>query len=272
VTAGTAFELLGRAFGIATPGPDLAAQVARLMPSLARPLEPGGADEVWTLHEESGAWIVQAPALPPERFPDLGAALEAVEFLVTSRLLSLLPTVPQLHAAGAVFRDRAVIAVGESGAGKSSIALQWSRAGIPVLGDDVVLLDREDRAVAFPRHFSVARARLEAAGAVPDAALSRGRADDELRYDPASPGGGGWAPPAPVSLIAVIQRAAGLPLSVESIAPAHALTLLLGALHQTGSPPTDCFPRLAALAERSRAVRVTFDDAGEAARVLASLA
>jgi hypothetical protein len=267
---GTAFELLGRAFGIATTSPDIAAHVARIFPSVARPLEDGGADEVWSLRRADGQWLIEPPALPVERFAQWDEALEAIEFLVTSRLLALHPDRAQLHAAGAVPRGRAVLAIGQSGAGKSSIALHWSLAGMPVLGDDVVLLDHEDRAVAFPRLFTVHRARLADAGATPDATLQWGPADDEVRYDPRT--GGGWAEPAEIGVVAMLSRVAGAPLAVDSVPATEVLNLLVGSLHPTGLGPEPCFERLARIARRARGVRVGFGEARQAAEALAALA
>ena len=50
-----------------------------------------------------------------------------------------------LHAAGTVVSSRALVALGSSGAGKSSLALAWSLAGYPLLGDDAVLLAADGR-------------------------------------------------------------------------------------------------------------------------------
>jgi hypothetical protein len=267
LASGVAFEVLGRAFGVATPSPAIAQEVARVFPAATRPL--AGADEVWTLREEREAWIIEPPALPVERFATLSHALDAIEFLVASRLLVLHAPVPQLHAAGAVPRDQAVLAIGESGAGKSSVALHWSRSGIPVLGDDAVFLAERARAIAFPRLFSVDRARLASAGTTPDPALQWGTPDDEVRYDPAS--GGGWAPPAPIGLIAFLERRPQGPPVAERLPKSRALSLLAGALLPTGCGPDRCFDLLVGVAERARAVQLTFSDSGEAARELAAL-
>lgn len=264
---GVAFELLGRAFGVATPSPAIAQEVARVFPAATRPL--AGADEVWTLRQARDAWLVEPPGLPVERFATLSHALDAIELLVASRLLALQAAIPQLHAAGAVPRDEAVLAIGRSGAGKSSIALHWSRAGIPVLGDDAVLLAERARAIAFPRLFSVDRARLAGAGATADPALQWGPPDDEVRYDPAS--GGGWAPAAPVGLIAFIERRPQGPPVAERLPKSLALSLLAGALLPTGCGPDRCFDLLLGVAERAHAVRLTFSDSGEAARELVAL-
>jgi energy-coupling factor transporter ATP-binding protein EcfA2 len=241
--------------------------VARVFPAATRPL--AGADEVWTLREARDSWLVEPPGLPVERFATLSHALDAIELLVASRLLALQAEIPQLHAAGAVPRGEAVLAIGRSGAGKSSIALHWSQAGIPVLGDDAVLLAERARALAFPRLFSVDRARLASAGTTADPALQWGPPDDEVRYDPAS--GGGWAPAAPVGLIAFIERRPQGPPVAERLPKSLALSLLAGALLPTGCGPDRCFDLLLGVAERAHAVRLTFSDSGEAARELVAL-
>lgn len=265
--AGVAFTLLGRAFGVATPSAAIAREVARVFPAGAGPL--AAADEVWAVRQERDAWLVEPPHLPVERFPSLSHALDAIEFLVASRLLALHAALPQVHASGAVPGTGAVLAIGESGAGKSSIALNWSRAGIAVLGDDAVFLDERARAVAFPRLFSVDRARLAGTGAAPDPSVQWGEPDDEVRYDPTS--GGGWAAPAPVGLVAFLRRASTGPARTEPMSKSRALSLLAGALLPTGAGPDRCFDRLVAIAERARTVSLTFADAGEAASALVAL-
>jgi hypothetical protein len=266
---GIAFELLGRAFGVATPDPAVSSQVARLFPTIARPLAPGGANEVWALARDGDGWSVQPPGLPLQSFSVWADALEAIEFLITTRLLALHHHRPQLHAAGCVVNHHAVLAIGASGAGKSSIALQWSTAGLPLLGDDVILLDETDQAVAFPRYPAVDCARLAEAGATPYTADRLAVEGNEVRYDPRS--GGGWAAAAPIGVIGVIRRAPG-PLTIESLPPAQALGMLGAALHTTGCGPHECFSQLTRVVREARAVLVTFAHAGEAARALAAFA
>jgi hypothetical protein len=264
---GVGFSVLGRVFGLATPTDAVAREVARVFPAAARPL--AGAHEVWALRQNGDTWVIEPPGLPIERFDSPSLALDALEFLVASRLLALHHTTPQIHASGAVPRAHAVLAIGQSGAGKSSVALNWSRAGIPVLGDDVILIDPQNRAVAFPRLFSVDRARLASAGLTADPAHQWGEPDDEARYDPVS--GGGWATPAPVGVIAFLHRVAQGPPVTEPLSRAQALSLLAGALLPTGAAPGRCFDQLVAIVEPARAVNLTFSDAGQAAHTLAAL-
>jgi hypothetical protein len=64
---------------------------------------------------------------------------------------------------------------------------------------------------------------------------------------------------------------AGTPVA-ERLPKSRALSLLAGALLPTGCGPDRCFDLLLGVAERARAVRLTYSDSGEAARELAALA
>ena len=267
--SGVAFRLHGRGIEFATPTDAVAKRVARALPAYAGPL-PAVGGERWWLREHHGTWAVEPDGIPGDRFPTLDAALEAVEFLIACRLLALHRDVAQLHAAGAVVRGRALLAIGPSGAGKTSLALSWSRAGLPTLGDDVVLIGQDGRIHSFRRLFQTERARLAAVGLEPDPALVWTPDDPEVRYDPAV--GGGWADPAPVSLLAFAMRDSTAPPTIAAMSRPEALSLLIGALLPTGLDATAGFERLARIAADAQAVRVTFADAPTAAAALAALA
>jgi hypothetical protein len=270
-SAGVAFELLGRAIGLETPTADVASTLARVLPAYAAPLSALRTDERWRVSPHEHGWLVEPRGFPGDVFPSLGEAMEAIEYLVTLRLLALNGTFPQLHAAGVVVPEGAVLAIGESGAGKTSIALGWSVGGLPVLGDDIVLLDRDAGALPFKRLFTVDRARFAAFAVTPDPALQwaapEGR--DEARYDPRA--GGGWADGAPIARLALIRRRPGAGLRIEKMSRATALAALTGGLMPSGLPAARCFDLLAAIVERAPAFDVTFEDAGAAADALRAL-
>jgi len=82
-----------------------------------------------------------------------------------------------VHAAAAAWRGRAVVAIGQSGAGKTSLALACATAGWNYLGDDAVLLRGGPPAVA--RLYSSARVRTDMFGVFAGAmTASLGLSDD----------------------------------------------------------------------------------------------
>jgi len=83
------------------------------------------------------ALVVASPALlarPHELRSDL---LEFAVFTLVTRDQPVLP----LHAACVGVRDRAILLLGESGAGKSTATLQCMLAGLGVLAEDVVFVE-----------------------------------------------------------------------------------------------------------------------------------
>jgi hypothetical protein len=71
---------------------------------------------------------------------------------VLAFVLRLRRTVP-LHASAVAIDNRAVLFVGEAGAGKSTTAAAFASLGFPVLSDDVVpVVDSGDAMMAYPSH------------------------------------------------------------------------------------------------------------------------
>ena len=267
-SVGVAFRAYGKGILVRTPSARHAAEIARVLPAYACPPESAEPAEVWQVSEDDDGILVEPQHVAGDRFPSLGAAMDAIEYMVTIRLLVLHEHKPHVHAAGAVVDGGAMLAIGESGAGKSSIGFQWSAAGVPVLGDDIVPLDHEGRALPFKRLFTVHRDRFAAAGMTPDPALEWSPdPDDEARFDPASCGG--WGTEAPVVTVARIRRTAGADLRVEELAKPEALTVLVGALMREGAPAERCFDVLLRIINHARTVSVTCDDTARMARVLA---
>jgi hypothetical protein len=112
------------------------------------------------------ALIVASPAMlarPCDLRCDL---LEFAVFTLVTRDQPVLP----LHAACLGFRDRAVLLLGESGAGKSTATLQCLLAGLGVLAEDVVFVEpRQLTVTGVPNYIHL---RLETPRLLP-AALAR---------------------------------------------------------------------------------------------------
>lgn len=188
------------------------------------------------------------------------------EFALGEALLASCPDYVHLHAAGAVVPSGAVLALGRAGAGKSSLALAWSRRGHAALGDDVVLLDAQGRAHAFCRFFKVSPALLEESGVDPTATPFWVPESVDAWYDPAD--GAGWADPAPVAAIVLARFQRGAPLRIRSASSAEGLNALVHSVLPLGRDRHTAFDVLARLVERAPVCEVTFGDAAAAAAVL----
>ena len=97
-----------------------------------------------------------------EYAPDLAAGTSTVVHLlldhVLPRLVSLLKNYFVLHASAWVVGDTAVMVLGQSGTGKSTMVSWLGAQGFPILTDDCLVLHREPRAgvwIALPSYPSV---------------------------------------------------------------------------------------------------------------------
>jgi hypothetical protein len=202
----------------------------------------------------------------PLSYDTLDEATCGIEFALTETFLSLGSRFVQLHASGIVNGDRAIIALGGSGRGKSSLALTWSLEGRPVLGDDVVLVDEDGLCHPFKRQFKVDPAILQKSGFDPQDTPFWKQGAEEAWFDP---GPEGWAAPTPASLVALLQFEPGRELVVSEITRPEGLNALLHSRFKTGCPERAGFDRLARLVERGRVLDVRFSSAADAARALA---
>lgn len=254
---------------VTAPTRELVQQIGRLLPAY-RTTPDREPDDLIVIHHGGDGWSIEAEEAPPERFHSESPLLATVEYLVAMRLLTLIPDLMHLHAAGADVGGAAVLAVGDSGAGKSSLALEWCVAGYGVLGDDIVLLDDHHTVTAFKRHFRFRRDRLDALRIAPDPALDPLADRDEVRFDPSTVGR--WGDAAPAKVVALVRHVPHAATTIEPVARAAALQHLLGALSSTGRPPAQALDRMIELLTRIGVVRVVFGDAADAARRIAALA
>ena len=262
-----AFQIFQRTVALTVPSPERASEIARMLPEYVVPGYSGDPEEHLHLREDSDGWILEAKQ-GTAVYSSLTDAITAAEHLVVLNLLLLSAHVAQVHAAGAATGNGAVLAIGKSGAGKSSIAVQWSLQGYPAYGDDIVFIDDEWRAAPFKRLFKANPSLLRELGEVVDPTLERFSDDEGAYWDPRA--AAGWAEPTPIATIAIVQHEPDHRLEIDEIPKTEALRLMLGSLMPSSLTPAHCFDRLAAAAAEARTLRVVFGNAGEAAAALAT--
>lgn len=190
----------------------------------------------------------------------------AAEYALAVSLLAACGRLAHLHAAGAVVDDRGIVALGGTGAGKSSLALNWSLAGLPLLGDDVLMVDRSSRVLPFKRLVKVVPRLLEERGIDCATTPFWTPGSEEAWFDPA--GAGGWAAPTPVAVVAVVRYRPGAALAVDPVDRAMMLSALLHSLLPSGLGRAASLDRLVALTSGARTFAVTYGAAAQAADAL----
>lgn len=156
----------------------------------------------------SEGWLADPPRLAEEVLDTL------LLFLLTPR-----DRVP-LHAAAIVHHHTALLLAGPSGSGKSTLALAAARAGLPVLSDDAVYLQRHPRPRVWgmrrPIHVISSNARAAPAGTPLRYRVGRWKERIDL------PAGPLWADRAALVLLEPGQRVAVERLSGDALAAALA--------------------------------------------------
>lgn len=246
----------------------LADAVRSLYRAYARPLRQSRRPpDIAVRRLRDGFELVTAAGEATETFHRLPDLLARVEFLLTEALLGHGAAALHLHAAGVVTSRGAVLLLGGSGAGKSSVATALSLLRAPALGDDVVTVRPDGRVAPFHRLFKVDRALLPGLGIEPAATPFFDPAGTTAWFDPAPYGG--WADsPAPVHLVALLHRVPGGPTTAVPLAPARTLQVIAASRVSpnggTLAPPA--LDALAAIAESARGIRLAFSSSSDAAR------
>jgi len=158
-----------------------------------------------------------------------------------------------VHAAGVCVGETAVVLAGASGSGKSTLAHAALRAGLGVLSDDTVFVEREPalRVWGYPRPIHLLPESAEAAGVDGEPRLRGGRW--KLAVPSASAG------PAPTSasraVLCLLER--GEAVSLRSIPPEEAVAALVGALEPGFDHFRDGIPDVARALAAGGAWRLT---------------
>lgn len=216
----------------------------------------------------------QHPDVADGRVVTVPETISLLEMAVTHHLLGNESQHLHLHAAGAVGPSGgAVLALGTSGRGKSAFAAACLAAGHRLLGDDVVALDGEGRAVALPRPLKVDAVWATTVGVDPTATPARDPTQADVWLVPGLPGAslaaGGWTSArARVERLVDIRFEPGADLHMEPLAPAAVLRLLIDSLHRSGAGAPGVPDALIALADQVPALRLVHGDARAVVREL----
>lgn len=203
--------------------------------------------------------------------------LTAVEALLARALLDTVSNRVHLHAAGVEVGEDALLALGAGGVGKSSLALSWSVMGLPVLGDDVVLVGPDGRAESFRRLFKVDPDRLRSHGVDPASTPAWSEAWSEAWFDPRV--AGGWSGRALTVRVGVLLARVKARGSADAdsggptlLEPADALAGLLASVVPTGLSRGAAVDPILRLLDGCDAYRLSFASSARAAARLVELA
>jgi energy-coupling factor transporter ATP-binding protein EcfA2 len=260
-----AFEGTGTRVVVEEDGSGLGETVSALFPSLAT---RAAATEAWDfrVQREGPRHLLLERGAEPCRHPSSTRLLAELEFRLLRRLLTPVADRVHLHASGALFDGRAILAVGPSGAGKSSLALAWAELGLPVLGDDLVLVGEGGWVTGFPRLAKIHRSRLPHLGLRLDDTVAPDEADPEAWVDPNR--GRGWPAGAfPVAVVAAVAWDGGR-LRVGGVSTPEILQRLMENRLSTGRQEAEALDLLLPLADGARGVVARFGEATDLAAFL----
>jgi len=194
-----------------------------------------------------------------------------LEYVLTQLLLSSSRGFIHLHGASASAGEHAVVVLGASEAGKSSMAMAWTTSGRPVLGDDVLFVDTKGIIHPFRRNFKVSTERGIALGIDVTATPYWEQRAGEIWFDPAGFNGGGWASPLPIGLIAILDRQQDGPVKIETLSESTIAQHLLSQFMRTGERPEFQLETVMNIAETAGGVHIRYSDSVEMAAQLMEL-
>ena len=177
-----------------------------------------------------------------------------------------------LHAAGAVSGSGAVLALGNSGSGKSNIAFAWMRTGAELLGDDVVYVTPDLDAEPFVRHFKLEVERARTFGIEPDRTPGYDPECSEVWAHPTDLGGRVATTPARIRRVIHLVFDPDAPERIERMGELELLDALLRSRigeERVGAEEFDLLHALARAAEGYRVI--TSDTSAVAPRLLGPL-
>lgn len=144
---------------------ELKSGLAQLYPALLTSSRKGGLE--WSVEKRDGStgsfnYVTSCEGIPIFKTKDRSSLLDDLEWRITSGILDQLGHFIQMHSAGLVRGKRALLLVGPSGSGKSSLALALLLRGWKCLSDEIILIDPKSGLVMpFPRSFHIHEDTLE---------------------------------------------------------------------------------------------------------------
>ncbi len=201
---------------------------------------------------------------PPRATSDYASASDAANGLTGALIAAYVEqdaTLACIHAAAAAIGSGLVALIGDTEAGKSSLAVQLVRAGFRSFGDDRLILrlapegaEPGDLGIALGMPLKLRlplppEAEAELAPWVAERTAARTAELVQLRLAPAEAAPFGAV--APLRALVILERAAG---RTESLAPAPPAALLQALLSQAYAPGLETGRRVAALAGLAKRV------------------
>ncbi|MFC1639269.1 hypothetical protein ACFL3B_00740 [Gemmatimonadota bacterium] len=218
---------------------------------------------------ESGVFLVASLDSPDVLCKTEMDAIVVLEFALSRSLAASFVDYVHLHASGAVVDGQAILALGSSGAGKSSLAVAMQTRGFPTLGDDTVFLSSAARAIPFKRLLKVSGVVLSELGVDPTDTILWDPAWPEVWYDPQE--GPGWATETPVGVIVLARYDPNARFRLSPIPKTEALNVVVHSVMTTGMPAGEDFDRLVQMVRGASVFQVEFRSAIEAAEVICTL-
>ena len=261
------FRMNGATVTARFPDAGLAERLGGVYPCVRADTEDGRDPDIVVRRTARGYELSRARVT--EACRSIGELLPVFEWTLTLALLERVSGCVHLHASGVVAHGRALLALGATGGGKSTLAMHWSRRGAAVLGDDTVLLDAGGRAHAFRRLFKLDPGAVTRAGIPLGSTPWWEPGSDEAWYDPEA--GGGWADPAPVAVVALVARAGGASERMAPLARAAGLAALLQSCQSTGRTGAEAMDVVSRVAATARIVTCTYQESDTAAATLLEL-
>lgn len=228
------FEIHSFNFSISTRCRELEAGLASLYPALSS--APGKCSAEWSVESRKGRKKTARSYLSYEdgnlihQTQSIEDALDYLEWRITTRILQNLKQFIQIHAAGVERGGKALLLVGPSGSGKSSLALCLLRRGWKCMSDEVVLLDAGCGSVLpFPRSF---HADFSAMKIFHDLVAKQGDtafrdSSGKMRLDPSFALEDWVAEPSPPGWIVFPDYQPGHSGEIEPVGETEALSLML---------------------------------------------
>lgn len=154
------YEIQRFRFAISTDSVIIKSGLDLLYPALIA--EPGPCSIEWKINQilekKAGAncYILYENNKIISETMDAVHLLDTLEWKITTEILENLKHFIHLHASGLTMNRKAILLVGPSGAGKTSLALSLLLQGWEALSDEVLLIDKEYNKVwPLPRSFHV---------------------------------------------------------------------------------------------------------------------